>query len=287
MPPDARALALVPAPREDGALVETDPAYPTVSRVDSLYPCQTRALLPPPLDGVATPAMWARLAEPLRRVLASLWRELGLRESGEPSLWITVHYGRIALNAHGCERLRALLTGRAADPGLVVPASGLGRLTEAWEHWRARRRLGSLAEQASAARARAGAQLERLAARDPAELDTAALARGPMDEARWTDVLHAPLFEALSERLAGDASLDAALALEQRWASLLGQRLVVAGILSGPSAVAYLTVEERLRAVHAAEPIWNELAESRAERVKRFASLDLPSEFWGRPRAGG
>jgi hypothetical protein len=51
--------------------------------------------------------------------------------------------------------------------------------------------------------------------------------------------------------------------------------------------VAYLTVEERLRAVHAADQPWSDLAEARAERVKRFASLDLPAEFWGRPRVEG
>ena len=286
MSSDARALALVPAPRDDAAQGETDPAYPTVSLVDSLSPAQTRALRPVPLDGVATPAMWARLAEPLRRVLESAWRTLGLREAGAPSLWVTLHYGRIALNAHGCERLRALLCARPADPGLVVPASGLGRLTEAWEQRRARGRIAALRQDTGGSLARSTAQLERLAAKDPATLDTAVLARGPLDDARWADVLQTPLLAALEERPGDSPGLDAALALEQRWAAVLGQRLVAAGLISAPSAVAYLTVQERLRAVHSADRPWNDLAEARAERVKRFASLDLPAEFWGRPRAG-
>jgi len=29
---------------------------------------------------------------------------------------------------------------------------------------------------------------------------------------------------------------------------------------------------------------WSELALSRQERVEQFAKLDLPREFWGRPR---
>jgi hypothetical protein len=285
MAADARALAPVPAPRDDAALGDADPAYPTVSLVDSLYPCQTRALLPPPLDGVATPAIWARLAEPLRRVLATCWQVLGLRPGGEPSIWVAVHYGRIALNAHGCERLAALLCGRAPDPALVVPASGLGRLGEAWEQWRARRRCPALRAQARGADGRRSDWLERLGARDPAELDTAVLARGPLDDARWTDVLFPPLLAALQEQLAGDPALDAALGLEQRWAAALGQRLVAARVLAAPSAVAYLSVEERLQAVHAADPRSRELAAARAERVERFAGLELPAQFWGRPRA--
>jgi hypothetical protein len=284
MSPDARALALVSEPRS-GALAETDPAYPTVSRVDPLYPAQTRALLPPPLDAVATPAMWARLCEPLRRVLAASWRELGLREAGEPSLWVTLHYGRIALNAHGCERLSALLCGRTPDPSLVVPASGLGRLSEAWEQRRARRRRGALAEMARRAAERRDAHLEARVAVDPADLDTPALARGPLDDARWTDVLLGPVLAALQQGASTDPPLDAALALEQRWAAVLGQRLVKAGVLGSASAVAYLAIDERIGAVHAADRPWSEIAEARAERVKGFADLELPAEFWGRPRA--
>jgi hypothetical protein len=286
MAPDARALALVPEPGADPGAGERDPAYPTVSLVDSLYPAQTRALLPPPLDGVATPAIWARLAEPLRRVLVLCWRELALRESGQPSLWVTLHFGRIALNAHGCERLSALLGEREPDPVLVVPASGIGRMGDLWERWRARRRCAQLRARARSVRAVRAAWLERLGQRDPAELDTAALARGPMDDARWSQVLLPPLLEALESEPAADPALDQALALEQRWAAVLGQRLARAAVISAPAAVAYLTIQERVRAVHAADQPWDDVAEARAARVKRFAALDLPLEFWGRPRAG-
>jgi hypothetical protein len=285
MASDARALAVVPEFRKEAGSGETDPAYPEVSLVDPLYPAQTRAALPPPLDGVATPAMWARLAEPLRRTLASFWRELGLREAGQPSLWVAIHFGRIALNAHGLERLRALLAKREADPALVVPANGLARLAEAWERRRAWRRVAALRERVRRAGVRAGGELERLRRREAADLDAAVLARGPLDDARWSDVLARPLFAAaLEAEPQSDPALDAALALEQRWAAALGPRLVAAGTLPAPSAVAYLTVEERLRAVHGADEAWNDLAELRAERVKRFAALDLPLEFWGRPR---
>jgi hypothetical protein len=286
MAPDARALALAPETGADPGPGDRDPAYPSVSLVDSLYPAQTRALLPPPLDGVATPAIWARLAEPLRRVLVLCWQELALRQSGQPSLWVTIHFGRIALNAHGCERLSALLGEREPDPALVVPASGLGQMSEFWERWRARRRCAQLRERARRARTGRTAWLERQGQRDPAELDTAVLARGPVDDARWSEVLLPPLLEALESEPAADPALDQALALEQRWATVLGQRLARAGVISSPAAVAYLTVEERVRAVHSADHPWDDLAEARAARVKHFAALDLPLEFWGRPRAG-
>jgi hypothetical protein len=284
MASDARALALVTDSRREAGSGETDPAYPEVSLVDALYPAQTRAALPPPLDGVATPAMWARLAEPLRRTLAGFWRELGLREAGQPSLWVTIHFGRIALNAHGLERLRALLAEREPDPALVVPATGLARAAEAWERWRAWRRVAALRERVRRAGAWASAELERLGRREASELDAAVLARGPLDDARWADVLAPPLLAALEAEPQADPCLDAALAFEQRWATVLGQRLVAAGTLPAPSAIAYLTVEERLRAVHGADAAWSDLAGLRAERVKRFAALDLPLEFWGRPR---
>jgi hypothetical protein len=283
---DARALAPTSEPRGDAAPADVDPAYPTVSLVDALYPAQTRAFLPPPLDGIATPSMWARLAEPLRRVLAGAWRELGLQEGGEPALWVTIHYGRIALNAHGCERLRAVLCERAPDPALVVPATGLGRLAEAWERRRARRRRQHLERRVGAALPQRDALLEPLVARDPAALDSAVLARGPLDDARWTELLLPLLVAALETGEAPkDPVLDAALALEQRWATELGQRLVAARVLPSPAAVAYLTVDERVRAVLMPQPIWNERAEQRAARVRQFAALELPIEFWGRPRA--
>jgi hypothetical protein len=288
MAPDARAVArTADLPGEVPGARESDPAYPTVSLVDALYPAQTRAYLPPPLDGVATPGMWARLAEPLRRALESFWTALGLREVGRPPLWVTIHFGRIALNAHGCERLTSLLCERPADPALVVPATGLGRFPEWLELRRARQKLAALRALVRGAAARREGVLARLADRNPADLDTAALARGPLDDARWTDVLRPALHVSLQGETAEDVPLAAALGIEQRWATALGQRLVAARVLGSPAAVAYLTVEERVRAAHGAGEAWNDLAEQRSARVKRFAALDLPREFWGRPRAGG
>jgi hypothetical protein len=279
-----RAVAWTADPAHEVSGRETDPAYPTVSLVDALYPAQTRACLPPPLDGVATPAMWARLAEPLRRTLETFWTALGLRESGAPSLWVTIHFGRIALNAHGCERLASLLCERPPEPALVVPASGLGRLAEWWELRRAQRSLGALRALVRGAAARRDGFLARLSEREPADLDTGALARGPLDDARWTDVIAPALCAALQGETGEDAALGSALGIEQRWATVLGQRLVAARVIAAPSAVAYLTTEERVRAAHGAEEAWSELAEERSARVKRFAALELPSEFWGRPR---
>jgi len=286
MAPEARAVAWIADPVQDGSGArEADPAYPTVSRIDAQYPAQTRACLPPPLDGVATPAMWARLAEPLHRALEAFWAALALRETGQPTQWVTIHFGRIALNAHGCERLSSLLCERAADPALVVPAAGLGRVSDWWELRRARRSMAALHAMVRGAAARRSGFLARLSERDPAELDIGMLARGPLDDARWTDLISPALCAGLRGEAAPDESLDLALGIEQRWAGALGQRLVAERVLSTPSAVAYLTIEERVRAAHGVEEAWNELAEERSARVKRFAALDLPREFWGRPRA--
>src|SRR5262245_63119922 len=79
-----------------------DPAYPVAMPPDPVYPGQTRAPLANPLDEIATPAIWSRLALPLERALVTLWEALGLR-AGQPSQWVAIHYGRIALNAHGWE----------------------------------------------------------------------------------------------------------------------------------------------------------------------------------------
>ncbi len=48
--------------------------------------------------------------------------------------------------------------------------------------------------------------------------------------------------------------------------------------------VAYLTVEERLRAALEVSPFWSKLAARRQQRFEQFVSLDVPVVFWGRPR---
>jgi hypothetical protein len=48
--------------------------------------------------------------------------------------------------------------------------------------------------------------------------------------------------------------------------------------------VAYLTVEERIRAVLDGAHHWAELAALRQERVEQFTKVDVPLVFWGRPR---
>ena len=51
-----------------------------------------------------------------------------------------------------------------------------------------------------------------------------------------------------------------------------------------PAQVAYLSVEERIRAVLDGAHHWAELAALRQERVEQFTKVDVPLVFWGRPR---
>jgi hypothetical protein len=81
-----------------------------------------------------------------------------------------------------------------------------------------------------------------------------------------------------------DPSLRAAIGVEQRFAAELGRRLTARGVVGAPSAVAYLTVQERIQAVHENSAHWANLAIARHERVDSFVPLDLPGQFWGRPR---
>ncbi|MFI5317110.1 MAG: hypothetical protein ACHQ6T_15520 [Myxococcota bacterium] len=278
--PDASPLALF----SDAPL---DPAYPVVTPPDPVFPGQTRAPLAHPLDEVATPAIWSRLALPLERALQVLWETLALRDGARPTGWVAIHYGRIALNGHAWERLRARACGETPDPGLVEPAQGIGaRISDRIEVARAglgRRRLASRIERAEAARV---ALLRRLAEIEPAELDAGELARGPLDERSWTEILVPGLGRRLREAGDGqaDTGLRAALALEQRCSSELGLRLAARRTLASPGLVAYLTIPERIRAVLEGASHWSELASLRQERVEQFAKLDLPREFWGRPR---
>lgn len=285
-----RELAETDAPSfahfEDSPL---DPAYPVAMPPDPVYPGQTRAPLAHPLDEIATPAIWSRLAFPLERALVTLWESLGLRDGARPGQWVAIHYGRIALNAHAWERLRARAAGESADPSLVEPAQGLaGRLAERIESLGGglgRRRLAQRIERAEEARI---PLFRRLAEIEPADLDAGELARGPLDERCWTETLVPGLAKRLRDPQ--DAEVDSgvrtALALEQRCTSELGLRLAARRTLASPALVAYLTVPERIRAALDGASHWSELASLRQERVERFAKLDVPREFFGRPRVG-
>jgi hypothetical protein len=263
-----------------------DPAYPVATPPDPVYPGQTRAPLAQPLDEIATPAIWSRLALPLERALVTLWESLALRERSAPTQWVAIHYGRIALNAHGWERLRARAANESPDPGLVEPAQGIaGRVTDRLESLAARlgrRRLRSRIESAESARI---PLLRRLGEIEPADLDAGELARGPLDERSWTELLVPGLGHRLSEAQDEvDAGVHAALALEQHCTAELGARLAARRTLASPALVAFLTVPERIRAALDGASHWSELAALRQERVERFAKLDVPREFFGRPR---
>jgi hypothetical protein len=128
--------------------------------------------------------------------------------------------------------------------------------------------------------------LDRLSGLDPGELDAGELARGPLDDRTWTEILLPWLGERLY--LLGeaepDACLRAAVGLEQRCNAELGVRLAARRTLATPAQVAYLTVEERIRAVLDGSSEWTELASIRQERVEQFTKFDVPRVFWGRPR---
>ena len=282
MPPELAAPLLSDSP--------LDPAYPVVTPLDPVYPGQTRAPLASPLDEIATPALWSRLAEPLERALVALWQTLGLLDGARPTGWVAIHYGRIALNAHAWERLRARATGEAPDPGLVEPAQGLfARAAERLEAVRAGLGRRRLAERIARAEHQRVALLRRMGEIEPADLDAGELARGPLDERSWTEVLVAALGRRLRDPNDGqaDGGVRAALALEQRCTAELGLRLAVRRTLASPPQIAFLTVPERIRAALDGASHWAELAAQRQEQVEQFAKLDVPREFFGRARPGG
>ncbi len=265
----------------------SDSAYPTVSAPDPVYPCQTLSGLGGELGGIATPAMWSRLEAPLQRSLDEVWAKLGLLGRARPQRWVTLHYGRIAVNAHGWERLRTHFGGAEPDPALVEPAPrGLAGVPELWERVRVALRRRQLRARMRRAEQLAARALSRAAARNPSELDTAELARGPLDDASWTEILLPGLGQRLTEQDSNraDPRLRAAIALEQRHAAELGRRLIARGVLKTPTDVAYLTVPERIQAVHGNSDYWANRVSSRQQRVESFVDLDLPDQFWGRPR---
>ena len=143
-----------------------------------------------PLDEIATPSIWSVLAHPLERAQLELWQALGLSARARPTTWVAIHYGRIALNAHAWERLRARASGSEPDPGLVEPAQALGaRLSDRLEAVRARLRARR-ARAPDRARGEDARELRAPASDlDPTELDAGELARGPLDERAWTEIL--------------------------------------------------------------------------------------------------
>jgi hypothetical protein len=269
------------------AAASEDPAYPTTTPPDSVYPCQSLDPLGAPLDGVATPAIWSRLAGPLERAPDLLWERLGLLSRGLPERWSSIHYGRIALNAHGWERLRSRMLDVEPDAALVPPRDGaLERVLDLVEYVRVRRSRPRLSSRLGTTRARAEAALERWAGVDPLELDAGELSRGPLDEAAWVAILIPWLVARLlgEDRAASERVVAQAVALEQRFGAELGRRLVRRGLVERSSDVAYLTIEERVRAVHGDVMLLLEAAADRRERVAGFLEVDLPARFWGRPR---
>jgi hypothetical protein len=183
--------------------------------------------------------------------------------------------------------LRSRLLDVEPDAALVPPPGGaLERGLDLVEHLRVRRGLRELPSRLRAARARAEAVLERWADVDPAELDPGELARGPIDEGAWLETL----IPWLVARLRGEDRAESArvvaqgLALEQRFGAALGRRLADRGLVERTSDVAYMTVEERVRAVHGDVMLLLEVAAERRERVAMFLEIDVPVRFWGRPR---
>src|SRR5258705_5382138 len=167
-----------------------DSAYPLVTPPDPVYPGQTRAPLATPLDEIATPSIWSVLAHPLERAQLELWQALGLSARAQPTTWVAIHYGRIALNAHAWERLRARATGDEPDPGLVEPAQALGaRLADRLEVLRSRWRRGALDRRIERAVKTRDGFVRRASDLDPSELDAGEPAPGPLHERPRTEVL--------------------------------------------------------------------------------------------------
>jgi hypothetical protein len=264
-----------------------DHAYPTSSPVDPVFPCRTLDPLAPLFDGVATPGIWSRLEAPLSAALEELWRAVGLAPRLRPRLWTSLHYGRMALNAHSWELLRAALRGEPPDSTLIPPPEGrLGELLERGRQlaapWRWRRVRGRVRRGLRAA----SESLRRASELRPEELDVADLARGPLDERSWTRLLLAWLGERLleAEDATAEASTSAAVELEQHFTRALGARLVERGALERPIDVAYLTIEERIAAVNDPAGPWAVHVPERVARVREFLEVEVPEVFWGPPR---
>jgi hypothetical protein len=264
-----------------------DPGYPNSTPPDPVYPCQTLEAIGSPLDGIATPFMWSRLRGPIGRGLDGIWQSLGLMRRGRPEHWVSIHFGRIAVNAHGWERLRSRVTNRPPDPALVPELEGgLQRVPEQIETLRVRLRRARLAARVERAEYLGERALLRARGQNPRELDASELARGPLDETGWTEVLLPWLLTRLHDERSESAEeqLRIGVLLEQRFGTEFGRCLRERGVLQSPVDAAYLTLEERARAVHDRALGWERIAAERASRIQKFVDLELPSQFWGRPR---
>ncbi len=264
-----------------------DRAYPTSSPADPIFPCRTQRPLGPVFRGVATPGIWSRLEAPLGSALAALWDAAGLRSNLRPKDWVSIHYGRIALNAHGWEVLRAALRGETPDPALVPPAPGrLGRWIEEGRRRRRAWRRRHLRRRARRADHQARETLLHAAKGVPEDLEALALARGPIDERTWREILILWLAQTLLEEREphGEEQTRRALQLERRFTRVFGERLQQRGALSRAGDAAYLSYEERLLAATDPAGLWSIHLESRIERVQEFVDTGVPDVFWGSPR---
>jgi len=264
-----------------------DPAYPTLTPPDPTYPCQTALPIGPPLDGVAVPALWSRLQRPLERALFELWQACGLPPETMVQDPVSLYYGRITINAHSWERLRALLHDEDPNPSLVAPETGtLRRLVACWNLRRARARVAALPELCRDLERQGEAMIRKLGEVDTGHLDALELARGPLHEGVWADLLVPWLCLRARNESAGLPLqlVRAAVTLEERYAGELGRRLAGQESIESADAIAFLTVSERLRLVHETSRLWIELVEDRRRRVEDFIAIDFPTEFWGRPR---
>jgi len=263
-----------------------DPAYPTSTPVELGEPIQTLEPLLPVFDGIALPSTWSRLHGPLQRALDEIWDGSGLLERERPRHWVTLHFGRMALHARGWERLRSTAPRYSPDPSLgALPARGLDALREHWERFLVWRTRGGWRQELAAAEERADRAIARAEALDLEGCDTPTLARGPLDEREWTDILLPWLSRSAGRGSAGEPQrrIELALRHERRVAAEIGRRLSRDGVLQKPADVAYLTVDERIRSVHEASVFWHKLAQARARRVERFVDLEVPLRFAGRP----
>jgi hypothetical protein len=264
-----------------------DEAYPITTPPDPVHPCQTLKPLSSTLGGVATPSMWSRLGRPLDRSLGLLWERLGLLQRHAPEFWVTLQYGRIAINAHGWERLRAAIGLEEVDEELVgPPASGWQRIPELWESLRIGLSRRKLIARLQTAEQTGDQLLMRAAETNLRELDTLELSRGLLDDRAWIEILFPCLgLRLLNEKTdACDARVKAAVAVEQRSSAEIGHRFATAGMLSDVSDIAYLTVEERIRAANESSPFWMRVAKERRQRVDDFLEREIPDRFWGLPR---
>jgi hypothetical protein len=277
-----QARAALPVPAED------DAGYPTRTALDPDSPFLTQEPLLPIFDGVALPATWSRLGEALSGALGELWRAHGGSQRYQPEHWIALLYGRIYVNAHAFERLRALVAGEEPDPGLVPARQGFVAALEQWLHARrARRSQVAYRERLRRAEGRSTPILARAASLDLSLIETLELARGPLDRGVWVELLLPWLAARVSPAGEQSPPTDPApvysamvregIRFEQRCAAELGRRFTRMKICSQPADVVYLTLEERCAALRDPGPVAARVASRRA-RTESFAALELPPQ---------